>query len=216
MHSLFPIAEIRDKFDSPVELQQFGLNEYNEIVRLKAGAIAGLALNVWNRIVHSDTHDVNPMALSRYIDNANPNDPQVDPQIVCGIEEVIGAKVIRDISYSRCTLNDSASSDDELIAELLIAHVYPNDLHWADVHFRNPRQPLSKRDRRFKFREFRGFGLLSKVAARITAYASAQGMDYITLTAAANDLVPLFATHGFTLETNEMGGSARAMQKRPR
>jgi hypothetical protein len=45
-------------------------------------------------------------------------------------------------------------------------------------------------------------------------FAATLNCGYLTLTAASDDLVPLFARHGFTLEKNQMSRMARAMEKK--
>lgn len=45
-------------------------------------------------------------------------------------------------------------------------------------------------------------------------YAIAKNCDYLTLTAATPELVPVFRKFGFTVETNDMGRQALAMEKK--
>ena len=56
-----------------------------------------------------------------------------------------------------------------------------------------------------KFRKHKGFGLLPNVIANMQTYAVQKGIEYLTLTAAAGDLVPLFTKHGFKIEDNDLG-----------
>ena len=57
--------------------------------------------------------------------------------------------------------------------------------------------------------------LLDKAAAAPgEAYAKASKLNYLTLTAAHRDIIPLFSEYGFTVESNVMGTCARAMEKR--
>lgn len=151
-------------------------------------------------------HDVDPKALQEYF---RP-DGVVNPEIVFAIGEIIGEPVIKDISYSRCTI------DGRPVAELLLAHVYPNDLHWADVHFRDLRHPIRRPPGATgqTLRKFKGFGLLGTVASSIDQYAQEKDFDYITLTAAEPSLVPLFESHGFELEKNDLAAFLRAMEKK--
>lgn len=216
MHELFPLSYLRDRIGKPLHCDQYGLPQYREIVQLKCDSVTGLAFNVWNRIVHDPKHSANPMALKPYISfpRGMNSRPEIDPKIVEGIESETGEEVVRDISYSRCVILDEPTIDSEPIAELMVAHVYPNDLHIADVHFRNPYKPIPAVERKHHYRKFRGFGLLGKVMADIESYAIRHGFDYLTLTAAHDDLLPLFASYGFVIESNEMGKMARAMEKR--
>lgn len=205
MHSIFPIAEIRTHFSSRLSFRQYGLDDYDQIVQLNPGGISSIGNNVWNRIVHAKTHSVDQLALKRYYKD----DGTTDPNIVFGIEEVIGEPVIKDISYSRCTI------DGRPVAELMLAHVYPNDLHWADVLFRDPRRPIKHRlsDTGQTLRTFYGFGLLGTVANSIDQYARENDLDYVTLIAGEPSLVPLFQSYGFELEKNDLATFLRTMDK---
>jgi hypothetical protein len=206
MHSIFPIDEVRPHFSSRLQFRQFGLEEYAQIVRFEAQGIGNVGATVWNRMVHAKVHDVDPKALQKYFKQ----DGKIDPEIVFAIGEIIGEPVIKDISYSRCTI------DAQPVAELLLADVYPNDLHWADVHFRDPRRPIRRPPSATveTLRKFKGFGLLGAVVSSIDQYARENGFDYVTLTAAEPSLVPLFESYGFELERNDLAKFLRAMEKR--
>lgn len=206
MHSIFPIDEIRSHFSPRLTFRQFGLEDYDEIIRLNPQGVANVGATVWHRLVQARGGDLDRMALRNYFRE----DGSIDPKIVPAIGEIIGEPIIKDISYSVCSI------DTQPVGELLLAHVYPNELHWADVHFRDPRRPIRRPPSATvqTLRRFKGFGLLGTVAMSIDQYAKENDFDYITLTAGEPSLVPLFESYGFELEKNEFAELLRAMEKR--
>jgi hypothetical protein len=210
MHTIFPLDEIRKVIGREVVFKQYSLSDYATIVQEEQDTVTGMALNAWNRMVYSKKPPPDKFALARYIDF-----PYIDPAIVEGISDIAGTPLIKDISYSKCTVSDSSlSNSDVVVARVIVAHLHPNDLIVGDVYFQNPYQVLPQVKQIPGFLRCRGFGLLATVFERIERVAVAKKCDYITLTAAHPGLVKVFGKYGFTLETNEMGQKARAMEKK--
>jgi hypothetical protein len=206
------------QFTKPVKVMQYGSGEYAEVVKLKPAAIGGLGLHSWNRIVQVEKRNVIPRAVAPHIDNYGIGKPSIIPYI----GSVIGGPLIKDISLTVATIDDPAlmaslsdyEFDEPTVAMLMLAQVHPNNIHIADIYYQNPYHPIPEGQRRYEWAAYRGLKLLGPTLARIEEYARSKGCDYLTLTAAADDLVTLFGSHGFTLETNEVGKMARAMEKR--
>lgn len=209
MHSILPLNEIRSAFDKAVLLQQYGNSDLEKIQAINLHSISGTCLNVWNRIVVAGTPKVYKYALAPYIDEQGIG----KAGMLQAMNKIIGQPVIQDISWSRCTIDDP-TLEDKVVAQLVVARVFPNDLHLVDVHFRNPYKPIPEAKQKYHFRDYEGLGLLPTVMARLEEYARSHSCDYLTLTCAHADLAPLFGKFGFTVETNPLGRMAHAMEKK--
>ncbi len=203
MHTILPLAEIESRFEKPVRLEQFGKEDFAEIARRDPNGLAGMAVTIWQRYLRK--HPMTDFSAPRdYI-------RQHGGDFLAGVEAVIGEPIIRDLSFSRCTVDDPAL-EEPLAAYLLVANVYPHEVHIADMNFRNPNLPIPPERRRFKSQRYKGLRLLGTVLARAEAYALAHDCDYVTLTAADDDLVPLFGHFGFEVEDGL--ATSLAMEKR--
>jgi hypothetical protein len=207
VHSIYPKEQIAGKFGRPLKIAQYGMAEYAEIVRLKPICIGGLAIHNWNRIVQVEKLKVSPRAVSPYIGP----DGISSPEMIGAIGKIIKEPVIKDISYTSCVLDDESLADNE-VASLMLARVYPNNIHLIDVMYQDPYQPIPQSNRRY-IADHKGLGMLGLTLSRIEEYARANGCACVTLTAAADHLVPLFEKYGYALETNYIGNMARAMEK---
>jgi len=203
MNSILPFEEIKSRFDKPVQLEQLGMDRFDEIAQRDPNALMNAALTVWQRYTQK-TPGADPAAVRDYVRQHGGN-------LINAVEALIGKPVIEDISFSRCTIDDPQLSGN-LVAYLLVARVYPNEFHIADVSFANPYEPIPPELRNYKFRRFRGLQLLGTVLERAEAYAAGHHCDYMTLTAPADDLVPLFGKFGFVVEDNL--ATSLAMEKR--
>lgn len=208
MHDIFPRAEIEAKFGKPLLVVQRGLESYDTILRDEEG-IGGLALNVWNRITEVEKMPFDPYAIRPYL---NPNG-QPKKSLLPAIDQIIGSRVIKDISCTYATVEDPDLEDNE-VGKLVIANVFPNDLHLADVTFQNPYRPIPQSRQRYTFTFFEGFKMLGPTLERIEAAARRLGCQHVTLTCAAPDLIPLFSKFGFRQETGPFGSRADAMEKK--
>jgi hypothetical protein len=212
IHDVLPLAEIQGKFESTLKVEQLGLAEFGKIKQVHADDLSALILNVWNRIVHSGRR-VNRWALSDYIVPDPVNVVRVKLKAIDVIEGIVKAKLIRDISCIKCTI-EIPGDKTQTVAELVVALVFPNDLHIADVKLQDPLLPIAEENRNYPKQEFAGLGLLATTMARAERYAAHIRADFVTLTAAHDYLEPKFAALGYQLEANEMAQNARCMEKR--
>jgi hypothetical protein len=188
--SLIPTSEVKAKFADELETVELGFDNFDEICRADAMSIYAASLNIWNRIVQGKLRDVDPMALAPYLNGE-------DPTLYQQIEKIIGEPVIYDAAYFHADLKGAT------VAHVMLLRVFPNNLHFADVNFVNPAHPIA-RHRRKRAQTHRGLGLLPTLVTNMKRYAHNQDLDYITLTAAYDDLIPLFERHGFIVEQNPM------------
>jgi hypothetical protein len=203
MKTILPFDEIQKQFDKPIRLEQMGMDQFETIVARHPHRILNTAVTVWRRHLERNP-STNPQAVQDHIRVHGGS-------FLEAAGAVLGQPIIQDIAFSRCTIDDPALTD-HLVAYLLVARVFPNDLHVSDLHLMNPYKPIPPKLRRYRFRKYKGLGLLGTVVARIEAYAAANKCEYITLTADADDLVPLFGKFGFMVEDNEV--TSLAMQKK--
>lgn len=208
MRDIFPQAEIKAKLGKPLQVIQKGMESYEPLLA-EEPALGGLALNVWNRIVEVEKLASDPYAIRAHI---NP-DGQPKKSLLPAIDPVIGTRAVKDISCTYAAVEDASLVDNE-VGKLVVAHVFPNDLHLADVLFQNPYRPIPDRRRRYAFTFFEGFKMLGPTLERVEAAARRLGCKHITLTCAAPDLVDLFSKFGFRKETGRLGSQANAMDKK--
>jgi hypothetical protein len=200
---MLPFEEITGRFDKPILLEELGLDDLAEVERRDPTSLASTAFTVWQRHVRQHP-SVEVCAVRDHI-------RQHGGGYLEGVQALIGQPVVRDLAYARCTIDDPAL-EERLVAYLLVAHVYPNDVHIADMNFMNPYMPIRPERRRFKSQRYKGLHLLASVLARAEAYAAEHDCDYLTLNAADDDLVPLFCKFGFTVEDGL--ATSLAMEKR--
>lgn len=203
MKTILPFDAIQSQFDKPVRLEQMGMDRLGDIVRRHPHRILNTAVTVWRRYVEKNP-STNSNAVHDYVRDHGGT-------FLDAASAVIGEPLIKDVSWSRCTIDDPALAD-HLVAYLLVARVFPNDVHVADLNLMNPYKPIPPALCRYRFRKYKGLGLLGTVFARVEAYAVAQQCDTITLTADADDLVPLFGKFGYVVEDSEV--TSLAMEKK--
>ena len=203
MNSILPFGEIERRFDKPVQLEQLGIDRIDDIAARDPNGILNTGFTVWHRHVQKN-RTTNPEAVRDYLQTHGGT-------FIDGANADSRLPIIRDISFCAVRIDDPAL-DDHLVAYMLIALVYPNDMHFADLNLVNPYKPIPAKRREYKFRKYKGLGLLKTVLERAEAYALAQGCEYLTLTAATDDLVPLFTKFGYTVEDNQV--ATLAMEKK--
>src|SRR4051812_42736648 len=67
MQTIMPVEEVKTSLSKAVACEQYGLNQYADIVRLAPADITGLALNAWNRLVHGKNPPRDKYAIKKYI-----------------------------------------------------------------------------------------------------------------------------------------------------
>jgi hypothetical protein len=193
MEELLPIRELQERFGESLSIEILGISQIAEIRHRKPGDFLAIALNVWNRIVQMKLRSVRSDAIAQNIMTQ-------DPELHRVIAEMIGEPVIQNIGYLRATVPFKGEAFE--VAEFLTAEVFPNDLHLADVLFQDPERPIPETERRYRFQTHRGLGLLPTVIQQAEAFARSRKKNFITLTAADQDLIPLFESYGFVVENN--------------
>ena len=203
MNPILPIQEIESLFDKPVRVEHMGMDRFSEIVARDSDGILKTAFAVWKRHVRQNP-SINPNAVHEHIQ-------KYGGTFFEGASAILGQPIIKDIEFSRCKVDDP-NLDNQFVAYLLAAHVFPNNLHLADLNLVNPYKPIPPKLRKYKLRKYKGLGLTATVLAKAEAFANSQQCDYLTLTAAADDLVPMFFKLGFVLEDEDV--ASLAMEKK--
>jgi hypothetical protein len=201
--AILPLEEIQARFDKPLVVEQLGIDRFAEIRARDPNALLNTAFTVWQRHLQRNA-EADPAGVRDHIRRRGGS-------FLEGAETVLGVPVVKDISLSRLSVADDAL-EANLVAYLVVAQVHPNSLHLADINLVNPYSPIPPGNRQYKFRKFKGLGLLRTVLARAEACAAARRCDYLTLTAAVDDLVPLFAKFGFVAENDQ--ATSLAMEKK--
>lgn len=158
------------------------------------------AMTVWNRIVSNNLFPVDSMAVAKF---ASSHDPQVHRKI----SQIIGENIIKAFVYTKCQIDDE-DLDYKTVCEFVIFELYPNILHLGDITFSDPYKPISNEEKKFEHQDFEGLGMLSSLMNNINEYAKQKSFDYITLTSASKDQIPLFKKYGFTPENNAFTNQA--------
>lgn len=195
LRKVLPRKELSGKFEHPIEFREFGLAHFDKLKRTIPLKIHSIGLSIWDRIVQYRLKPVNPLAISKWVN-------QKDPNLCERVSDEIGEDVLRDLYYVKADVQDKVLKN-KLAAELLVARIFPNDLFLADVEFSNPYKMLSSTERKYQFQKYAGLGLLGTLVANMVNVGNAMGCRSILLVAASIDLVPKFARHGFEVEDTE-------------
>jgi GNAT superfamily N-acetyltransferase len=193
LEDIVPLPQLRERFGDNLTVESFDLENLSKITKAKPLGMFALGGNIWNRIVTQRWKDVDPMQLRSQFQRS-------DPKLNSAISKVIGENAIRDILMVKAWRGVPRKAN--LVMELMIADVYRDELHLADVAFCDPARPIAPADRIYTLQSHKGLGLLGSVIDNMNEYARARGYKHITLTAAYADLVPLFQKHGFEVEDN--------------
>jgi hypothetical protein len=186
--SVLPLGILRERFPN-LTLIELGRKQMPAITALKPQAMHSMGLSIWDQIFSRGRDNVQQDAIAACVDDQ-------DPLLCQRIRNIIGKPVIFDIHYALATL--VVDGENRTVAETLIAHVYPNEIHVGDIEFSNPYNPIPASERQFEHTHYRGLGLLGNFIERVNTAAKSLGCDRITLTAASRDQLPLFQRHGFT------------------
>lgn len=199
LDSVLPKRQIVERFGAELIFEEYGKNDLAAIERREPDCVHGIAASVWNRICFKNWHYVDPLQFAAYFQASNPS-------LHIAISTLIREEVIRDI-YS-ATVWRKPKRKSNLVAELMIAWVYRNDLHLADVTFRDPDRPIPAVLRRFTDQHYKGLKLLPTLVDNLHRKAVELGCEQLTLTAAKSDQVALFARYGFSVEDSKSGRAA--------
>lgn len=201
LKEVYPLERITEKFDSPVSVEYYGIDDVNRIAELEPNCLFELGANAWMHYVESGAK-VNPKKLAKFFD-AN------DPLIFKRVEKEMKRKVVQDILLIHASVEDDAL-ERKICGQLLLARVFPNNLHISDVEFSNPYKPVSSEEQKYHFHDYRSLGLFATLLANIVALGKANKISKVTLSAASIDQVPYFKKHGFKVEDTEFAKGAIA------
>jgi hypothetical protein len=194
-----PKNELSTRFEA-ISFAEYGRDKLPTITSLKGTALCAMGLSVWDNIIADGKDAVEPKALAKYVDNE-------DPSLIRRIRNQLGKDVLFDVYYGHATL--ALEGKDYTVAETLIAHVYPNHLHIADIEFSNPYKPIPKDKRQHPHMHFEGLGLLGTYLANVERISRELKCTGITLTAATEDLAKLFSRYGFEIADTPAGDIAK-------
>lgn len=184
LSDLFPRDEIAARF-ADARFTSFGLADLPAIQHRKPTAVHGIGLAVWDII--ATRGEVKPNAMQHYV-------AAEDPDLLGRIGKHIGKQTLFDIRYCKA---DRGRPARVTISEMLVAHVYPNDLFIGDIEFSDPDRPIRKSERKYPMTKYAGLGLLGPFLEEAKACAFAMGSENLRLVAATTDHVTLFGKHGF-------------------
>jgi hypothetical protein len=196
LSAALPRQQLIDRFGAALILEEYGKEDLKVIAQKNPAPLHHVAACVWNRIVQRRWHSVNPRQFASYF-------TEHDPAMYLAISQFLKIEVIRDIYYAKAW--ESRKMNSKLVAELLVAWVYQNDLLLADVNFRDPERPIPTQERISALQSHKGLGLLPVVLNNMQSEAERLGCEYLILTAGTRDEMKLFAKYGFSVENSEPG-----------
>ncbi|SEI15074.1 hypothetical protein SAMN05216228_1028104 [Rhizobium tibeticum] len=197
---VFPIDDISEKIPS-AQFTALGMKNLPEIIRLKGMTMFELGLTAWHAAMISGQFQVAPNSLGDLVDRREPN-------LLKYVSRALNRKMVFDISYQFATVPSVPTAEPKI--QLLIAHLFPNRLHIADVQLLNPEsvRAHSKADDDQSHNSLRLFGGLLAKAERV---AKDIGAEKITLTSANSPLVSTFKRYGFAVEDSGMARQAMSV-----
>ncbi|MDA8078713.1 MAG: hypothetical protein M0Z79_07200 [Nitrospiraceae bacterium] len=189
MKNLLPRQELSRLFGE-VTFREFAHKDMEEIRRMKPQTLFWLAFSTWKRIVQFNLLPVSAEALDDDI-------MRKDPEAHVKISKIIGAPVIKDISYVNAAVAGQ-DRNERTVAEIFAVRVYPNNLHLANVEFERPVRPAEHDAYKDMIGEYTD--LFTKVAKNAIRYGKEQGCNYLLLTARLPYHAEIFARAGFLME----------------
>ncbi|WP_146446254.1 hypothetical protein [Botrimarina colliarenosi] len=187
LSSVLPLGGIQTYFGGTVERTELPISQLDIIMSECQSAMFLLATNCAIRAKQLVKQNLDLSPLVPYLEKR-------DPRVIHKFEELIDDEAIRDIYACRCTF------DNELVASILLAHVFPNDLYIGHVEFADPSQPIPIHQRKSVMQTHRGLGLLSPFMERVDLCAQHRFCDRITLVANETSQQHLFERYGFSVD----------------
>ncbi len=194
LDSVLPKSQLVERFGKELILEEYGKDDLTSIAQEKPESLHEIGASVWNRIVNRRWHSVDPRAFGKQFNTR-------DPRLPLAISRLLGIEVIRDIYYAKGWKGGRKESN--LVVQLLVALVYRNDLHLADITFVNPDQPIPE-GQGFAFQTHKGLGLLPALLANLQKKGEELRCEQLTLQAATRDQMNLFGRHGFAIEDSQL------------
>ena len=199
MEEIYPAEELQDKFEAEVTLEYYFMEDVDTIAKLEPNCLCEIGGNSWMHYIESGAK-VNPRKLSKHFDSGN-------PFLFKEVEKVMKRKVLQDIMLVHAKVQDP-ELENNICGQLLLARVYPNNLHISDVEFSNPYEPVPENEKKHHFHEYRSLGLFAKLLVNIIAYGKKNRISNVTLSAASDHQIKYFKSHGFSIENNNFAKDA--------
>ena len=187
LESVFPFDAINAYFSGQVARTEMRLGDLDKIMELCFKDMFLLAINCASRAKQLFVPELDMVPLVPQL-NAS------DPRVIHSLSKLLGHKAIDDIYCCRCTV------EDQVVASLLIAQVYPHELYIGMVTFADPSKPIPTEKRKSVMQKYKGLGLLAEFVYRVEACAIARGCDNITLVANETSQMHLFQKYGFRVD----------------
>lgn len=199
MEEIYPAEELQEKFEAEVSFEYYFMKDIDTIAKLEPNCLCEIGGNAWMHYIESGAK-VNPRRLSEHFDNGN-------PFLFREVEKVMKRKVLQDIMLVHAKVQDP-ELENNICGQLLLARVYPNNLHISDVEFSNPYEPVPENEKKHHFHEYRSLGLFATLLKNIIAYGKKNRIAKITLSAASDHQIKYFESHGFSIENNNFAKDA--------
>jgi hypothetical protein len=199
MKEIYPVDELREKFDQEISFKFYSLGDIELIAELEPGSLHEIGGNAWMHYVESGAK-VDPRKLSDHFDSGN-------PFLYREVEKVMKKRVLQDILLVHALVEDE-DLENKICGQLLLARVLPNNLHISDVEFSNPYAPVPDYERKHPFHEYRSLGLFSTLLDKIVTYGKSIKIANITLSAASRYQIQYFESHEFKVENNHFAEEA--------
>ena len=200
LNEVLPSEEAARRVNENVVMSEYDLTRVDEICDLKRRSMLDIGLAIGYRLkVNNPEFDLEQFSAA--YENS-------DPKLYEEFSKFLGEPALHSLCYSHVQLADE-NVDYRTVAELLIAVAYPNVLHIGDVEFSNPSRPVPEENRVRAFSHFKGLGLLPTLVGNCIEFAQVKELSSICLTPAADDLVPLFESVGFSADENPLSDIMR-------
>ena len=167
-------------------VESVGLAGIDLLAKAQGDAMFALAGNIYNRARINRWANCDFGLLDSRM-NAH------DPYLHEGLSKLLGEPAIKDIYWTKVSINDDALCD-RTVAEILVSHVFLNDIQLGKILLQNPYKRSMTRGK-----EFKGLGLFGEVLRRMKEFGSERKCGQISLTALSADTVRFFQGFGFNV-----------------
>ena len=191
LSSILPFDAVQAHFSDVVECSEMRLAQLDRIMSECRSDMFLLATNCATRAKQLFVPNLDTAPLFPFLGSS-------DPKVIHAFGDLIGEPAIKDIYACRCTVNG------QLVASLLISHVFPNDLYIGMITFADPSKPLHENQRKSVMQRHKGLGLLPTFMGRVERCAQSRKCDRITLVANETSQMTLFAKYGFAVDNYEV------------
>src|SRR5574337_1613613 len=122
LREVMPVDALKARFPDILAKEISGLANMPTFEREHAKELVNLALHQWDRIVAFGPDDIDPMAIAKWVERE-------DPGLCRRVSKILGRPLVQDILYAEMSVR--RGSEAVTVAEIMVAHLYPGDLHLA-------------------------------------------------------------------------------------